>query len=59
MVMNNADQSRTVELNLADTPVARTQSSTTLMGSGDAEVTNGPTLRVSVAPRSMGIYQLN
>jgi glycosidase len=59
MVMNNADQSRTVELNLADTPLARTRSSTTLTGSGDAEVMNGSTLRVSVAPRSMSIYQLN
>ena len=58
MVMNNADQSRTVELNIADTPIARTRSITTLMGNGDARVMNGSTLRVSVAPRSMGIYQL-
>ncbi|MGA8763279.1 MAG: alpha-amylase family glycosyl hydrolase [Candidatus Sulfotelmatobacter sp.] len=58
MVMNNADQPRTVEFDISDTPIATTRSVTTLMGTGEAERVNGPRIRVPVAPRSLGIYQL-
>jgi glycosidase len=58
MVMNNADKARTVELNISDTPIAKTRSITTLIGTGEAAVTNGPGIRVAVAARSLGIYQL-
>ncbi len=58
VVMNNADQPRTLELNLSDTPVAKTRSATTLMGTGEAEFANGAGIKVSVASRSVGIYQL-
>ncbi len=59
MVMNNADQPTTVELNTRDTPIAKIRSAATLIGSGDAQVIDGPAIRVPVAPRSLGIYQLN
>lgn len=59
MVMNNSDQPRTVELNTTDTSIARIRSASKLMGTGQAEVMNGPRIRVSVAPRSLAIYQLN
>ncbi len=59
MVMNNADESRNVEFNIRDTPIAKTRSVTALMGTGAAEVMNGTEIRVPVAPRSLAIYQLN
>jgi glycosidase len=59
VVMNNAGQARTVELNIRDTSIAKTRSVKNSMGNGEAVVTNGPGIRVAVAPRSLGIYQLN
>lgn len=59
VVMNNADQSRTVELNISDTPIAKARSITTLMGTGQAELVNGPGIEVPLASRSLSIYQLN
>ena len=59
MVMNNADHSRTIELNIGDTPIAKIRSATALMGTAQAEVMDGSKIRISVAPRSLGIYQLN
>jgi len=58
VVMNNADKARTVELNIRDTPIAQTRSVTMLMGTGEAVVTNAG-IRVAVASRSVGIYQLH
>lgn len=59
VVMNNADQSRTLELNISDTPIAKARSITTLMGTGRAELVNGPGIEVPLASRSLSIYQLN
>jgi len=59
LVMNNAEQSRTVELNIRDTPIAKTGSVTALLGEGKAEVMSEARIRVSVAPRSLAIYRLN
>ena len=58
IVMNNADQPRTVELDTGDTLIANTRSVTSLMGAGKAEV-RGPEIRVTLSPRSLSIYQLN
>lgn len=59
VVMNNADQPRTVELNISDTPIAKARSITTLMGMGEAELVKGPAIEVPLASRSLSIYQLN
>jgi glycosidase len=59
MVMNNADRPRTVELNIRDTPIARTRSTTKLMGTNDAEVRDGSEIRVPLGARSLSIYLLN
>jgi neopullulanase len=58
VVMNNADQPRTAELKVSDTPIAKSRSATTLLGTGDAELVNGAGIKVSVAARSVAIYQL-
>ena len=59
VVMNNADMPRTVELNIGDTPIAKTRSITALLGTGEAVVMDAPGIRVAVASRSLSIYQLN
>lgn len=59
VVMNNADQQKNIELNLRDTPIAKARSATTLMGTGNAELLDGPGIKVPVASRSVSIYQMN
>jgi Maltogenic Amylase, C-terminal domain len=59
VVLNNSDQPSTVEFNLRDTPIAKAGSVTTLMGTGEAELIDGPAIRVPLASRSLGIYQLH
>ena len=59
IVMNNADQPRTVELDTGDTLIANTRSVTSLMGAGEAELRSGLDIRVTLPPRSLSIYQLN
>jgi glycosidase len=59
VVLNNSDQPSTVEFNLRDTPIAKAGSVTTLMGTGQAELIDGPGIRVPLASRSLGIYQLH
>ena len=59
MVMNNSDAPKTIELNVSDTPIAKARTTTRLMGAGEAEVRNGPMIKVSIAGRSVDIYQLN
>ncbi|MGA8502694.1 MAG: alpha-amylase family glycosyl hydrolase [Candidatus Sulfotelmatobacter sp.] len=59
VVMNNADQPRTIELNLRDTPIAKARSIRALMGTGNAELLDGPGIKVPVASRSVNIYQMD
>jgi neopullulanase len=59
VVMNNADQPKTIEFNIRDTPIAKARSMTTLMGTGNAELVDGPSIKVPVASRSVSIYQMN
>jgi hypothetical protein len=58
MVMNNADQARTLQLELSDTPAATTKSVMTLLGTDAAEV-RGSQIGVSVPAHSLNIYRLN
>ncbi|MGC1163866.1 MAG: alpha-glucosidase C-terminal domain-containing protein, partial [Candidatus Sulfotelmatobacter sp.] len=59
VVMNNADQPRTIELNIRDTPIAKARSIRALMGTGNAELLDGPGIKVPVASRSVNIYQVD
>lgn len=59
VVMNNADQPRTIELNIRDTPIAKARSATKLMGTGNAELHDGPRIKVQLASRSVSIYQMD
>jgi glycosidase len=59
MVMNNADQPRTLQLELSDTPAATTKSVTTLLGTNAAELVSGSRIGVSVPAHSLNIYRLN
>jgi|HubBroStandDraft_6_1064221.scaffolds.fasta_scaffold00323_10 glycosidase len=58
-VMNNSDQPKTIELDLGDTAVAKARSVTTLMGTGSAELLDGPRIKVQLASRSVSIYQMD
>ncbi len=58
IVMNNADQSRSLDLKIGDTPIAGTHSISTLFGSDEPRVTAGPSIRVSLPSRSLNIYRL-
>jgi neopullulanase len=58
MVMNNAAQLRTIELNLKDSPIAGAQSIAPLMGSGEVELVKGLQIKVSLPPRSLNIYRV-
>jgi neopullulanase len=57
MVMNNADQARTIELDRRGTPLASAGSLLPLMGTQPADV-RGEKLRVGVAARSLSVYLL-
>jgi neopullulanase len=59
VVMNNADQPKTIELNIRNTPIAKARSATTLMGAGNAELVDGPGIKVPVASRSVSIYRMD
>ena len=59
IVMNNADRSKSVDLNISDTPIAKAHSITTLMGAEQAEFVSGAAIRVSLPSRSLAIYQLH
>jgi len=58
VVMNNGDQPKTVLMNIADTPIAKIRTMTALMGGDEAQQVSPSTIQVSVAARSMDIYQL-
>jgi glycosidase len=59
MVMNNGDLARTIELDIRDTPIAGAHAVTTLMGTGEAELTAGRQVRVLVSARSLNIYRVD
>jgi glycosidase len=59
VVMNNADQPKTIELNIRDTLIAKARSITTLMGTGNAELLDGKGIKVPMASRSVSIYQMD
>jgi neopullulanase len=58
MVMNNADQPRTIELNLHDTPIASARSFSPVIGAQPAPEVQEEKLRASVAGRSLSIYRV-
>jgi neopullulanase len=59
VVMNNSDEAKTMKLDLSDTPIAHSRSVTTLIRSGEAELVDGPAIKVDLPARSVGLYQLN
>jgi glycosidase len=58
MVMNNSDAPRTIELDIADTPIADAHALSSLMGTGEAELLAGHQVRVPVPARSLNIYRV-
>jgi neopullulanase len=58
MVMNNADKSRTLELDLHDTPIASARTLEPLMESGSTVNVDSDRIRISVKARSLDLYQV-
>jgi glycosidase len=59
LVMNNADESRTVQLDVKDTPLARAGSITTVLGPSKAEFAQGLQIRATIPQRSLSIYRID
>ena len=58
MVLNNADQPRTVEFDLTDTPVASARSLVPLIEPEVPATLQGSKVQIQVAARSLSIYQV-
>jgi len=56
MVMNNAGESRTVEIQTRDTLLADTKTLSRVMADRDAAVSPGPKLKVELPAKSLSIY---
>ncbi len=59
MLFNNADQQRTVEVAISDTPLASAKELTTIKAAHDATVVPGPKIKVVLPGRSLSIYQVH
>lgn len=58
MLMNNADQPRTVQVEIGDTPLATAKSLTKVMAENEATLAPGLRIKVELPARSLSIYQI-
>ena len=56
MLMNNADQPRSVEVEVSDTILADAKTLTRILAEQDATVVSGPKIQTELPPRSLSIY---
>ena len=59
MLMNNADQPRTVEIGVGDTVLSQARALIRILAEHDAVFVPGPKIRVELPPRSVSIYQVD
>jgi glycosidase len=57
MLMNNADQSRTVEIDIKDTPLEQARRLTKILAEHDALLIAATTIKVELPARSLSIYR--
>jgi glycosidase len=59
MLLNNADQPRTVQIEINDTPLAQARTLTKLKAAHDATLMPASKIKVELPPRSLSIYQVD
>jgi glycosidase len=59
MLMNNADQPRTVEVEIGDTMLAQTQTLTRISAEHDAVLSPGSKIKAELPARSLSIYKVD
>ena len=59
LLMNNADQSHTVEVEISDTVLADAKTVTRIMAEHDAALSPGTKIKVELPARSLSIYQVD
>jgi glycosidase len=58
LMMNNADQPRTVEIDIGDTVLSRSRTLTRVWADNDASLNPGPKISATLPPRSLSIYAI-
>ena len=59
MLMNNADQARTVEIDVGDTVLAQAGALSRILAEHDAVLAPGPKIKVELPGRSLSIYRVD
>jgi len=59
MLMNNADQPRTVEVEISDTLLATAKTLAKVMAEHDAALSPGSKIKVELPARSLSIYRVD
>lgn len=59
MLMNNADQPRTVEVQIGDTPLAAAKKLTSIMAAHEVRLSLGSSIKVELPAKSLSIYSVD